>query len=95
MLRYIFLCLGIHLASLAAFAQTPLPPRAHGGDLSKTLDLRNPANSTLKKELEYDYEKQNPRYRSLLPKVRKCVTVEMEQNVDAKNPSEAEPRSRF
>ena len=61
---------------------TPRSPSFHGGDPGRTLDLREPDLSTLRPALEYDYSKNNPRFRTMVPLSRKCGTIEVEQELE-------------
>ncbi|MCB0842720.1 MAG: PKD domain-containing protein, partial [Bacteroidetes bacterium] len=76
-------------------AQTPQSPSFHGGDINKVLDFRRPQNNTITKNPEHDFSRQNPRFRSLMPKERKCVTVEMEGELRTQHAKETENDSTF
>lgn len=69
------------MISGTGYAQVPLrKPSAHGGTPGKTVDLTQPNRSRTGTKAYRDFVKFNPSYRSLLPKSRKCVTVEMEED---------------
>ncbi|MEZ4772990.1 MAG: PKD domain-containing protein [Bacteroidia bacterium] len=76
-------------------AQTPLSPESHGGNPTKILDLKNPAASTLVKITEEDFSRQNPRFRSFLPKERKCSTLEVEADMQIQHADESESKDEF
>ncbi|MDX2250462.1 MAG: PKD domain-containing protein [Bacteroidia bacterium] len=80
---------------LSLSAQTPLPPEAHGGNPSYILNLRNPAASTLLKTTEEDFSRQNPRFRSFLPKERMCIAPEMEADIQIQHADESESKDSF
>lgn len=85
----LFALLGLAF-SLPGIAQIPQSPSFHGGDPSKSIDLKNPENSSYFRPLRYDYAKQNPRFRAMIPRKRKCVSVEMDKDLKTKNVSETE-----
>ncbi|MEL6253714.1 MAG: PKD domain-containing protein [Bacteroidota bacterium] len=95
MLRTLTTCLALFFTLTSLIAQTPLPPSAHGGNPNKTLNLRNPQLSTIQHVLEYDYERQNPRYRALLPKDRICYTNENGEELEIVNPNAVEDDANF
>ncbi|MEZ4825294.1 MAG: PKD domain-containing protein [Bacteroidia bacterium] len=82
-------------ADLFLFSQTSQAPEANGGNPALILNLRNPAASTLVKEKEEDFSRQNPRFRSFLPKERKCITPEVEADLQTLHAAEAESTDEF
>ncbi|MEL6670896.1 MAG: PKD domain-containing protein [Bacteroidota bacterium] len=93
--RYLLLLCFVCSWNLSSWAQSLLPPAAHGGNPNKTYNLRNPRAGTVNPPLLYDYERQNPQYRNLLPSRRKCVTVEVEQDWGVAHGAEKESEEDF
>ncbi|MEM6799958.1 MAG: PKD domain-containing protein [Bacteroidota bacterium] len=95
MYRTLTTCLALFFTLTSLLAQTPLKPSAHGGNPNKTLNLRNPSLGSIPQILRYDYQRQNTRYASLLPKDRLCASPEAKQDLEIKNPNGVESESDF
>ncbi|MEZ4687233.1 MAG: PKD domain-containing protein [Bacteroidia bacterium] len=76
------------LFPLVLLAQQPQPPAFYGGSSAKTLNLREGAEGSIALHPSPDFEKFNARYRSSVPQKRKCSTLEIEKDRQAKNNSE-------
>jgi PKD repeat protein len=83
------------MAAAGLAAQQALPPSAHGGNPAWIFNPQDPAQSRPLRNPQHDYSKFNPRYRSLLPQDRTCVTLAMEQERQAANASEQESTEAF
>ncbi|MFK7972944.1 MAG: PKD domain-containing protein [Bacteroidia bacterium] len=85
-MRHLLLLLLV--SPLFLLAQTPQFPAYYGGSPTKTLDLREGVEGSIRLRPTPDFDKFNSRYRSMLPKKRKCSTLEIEKDRQAKNGSE-------
>ncbi|MDP5171270.1 MAG: PKD domain-containing protein [Bacteroidia bacterium] len=94
-LRRSFGILFITLVFSSLHAQQALPPAQHGGNLNRTIDLRSPDAGTIQKKVEYSFDKQNPRHRSLAPTTRSCHTLEVEQQQQAFSPGSTQSDTLF
>jgi len=95
MKRSLGLTLLVPFMVMVAMAQTPKPPSYHGGNSARTLDLLNPLNGTLQPRTSYDYVKQNPRFAGMVPKERKCLTTEIQDQQQTQNAGETESDASF
>ncbi len=81
--------------SSTVYGQNILQPAQHGGDLNRSIDLRDPQAGTLRKTPVYVFDKQNPRHRSAIPLVRSCHTQESEADLHVLSPGGTESDSSF
>lgn len=72
-----------------------LPPEAHGGNLTRTIDLTDPARGTIRKTPVYVYDKENPGHRTAAADTRNCQTVEVEATQQAITPGATQSDSAF
>lgn len=72
-----------------------MPPVRHGGDINRILHLNNPAQTTIRKTPEYEFERDNPAMRNLPPLNRKCTTVEVKQEQAVQHAESGESEAEF
>jgi PKD repeat protein len=82
-------------SGLMVHAQEPLPPAEHGGDLNRIINLRDSTQTTLIKSPYFDFDRDNPNMRALVPLSRNCMTVEVEESLSAEHHESEESLDEF
>lgn len=82
---------------IQAIGQVALAPSHYNGNPARTLHLKSPGEGSLKKPLEYDYQKFETRNlrQTEVPSERSCATTEVEQDMNTKHAEATEPPEQF